>query len=45
VPSRSASKSSSDTETSSEDMAPLVKRMRLVHSDGYMVDCLPLPGQ
>jgi hypothetical protein len=26
-------------------MAPLVKRMRLVHSDGSMVDCLPLPGQ
>jgi hypothetical protein len=34
---------SSDTKTSSEEIAPLERKSRLVHSDGSAVDGLPLP--
>jgi hypothetical protein len=43
--SRSASRPSSDTKTSSEGTISLVKRMRLVCSDGSIVDGVPLSGQ
>jgi hypothetical protein len=35
----------SDTDMSSEDRIPLVRRMSLVHSDMSLVDGLLLPGQ
>jgi hypothetical protein len=43
--SRSASKASSDTEVSYEDTTPLVRRMRLVHSDVSTAYGLLLSGQ
>jgi hypothetical protein len=50
VSSGSASKmgswsASSDTETSTEEIAPLERKRRLVHSDGSAVSGLPLSGQ
>jgi hypothetical protein len=45
APSEPASKAYSNTETSSEDMAPLVRRMRQVRSNGSTTDAVSLPGQ
>jgi hypothetical protein len=50
APSRSASKArswslSSHTKTSSEEIAPLERKRRLVHSDGSVINGLPLPWQ